>query len=82
MFMAQSRYGFTESTSSLRAGLRTWLYGNIAQVHDVWQSAHTRYVQISTSCSYTKKVKKKKHIDTMHHLYVVVSERGGVLRND
>ena len=26
--MAQSRYGFAESTSSLRAGLRTWPYGN------------------------------------------------------
>ena len=53
----------------------------LRQVHDVWKSALTLYVQISTSCSYTKKVKKK-YLDTMHHLYVLVSERGGVLRND
>ena len=36
----------------------------------------TLYVQFSTLCSYTKKVQKK-NLDTMHHLYVVVSERGG-----
>ena len=39
-------------------------------------SAHTLYVQISTSCSYTKMMKEK-NIDIIHHLYVLVSERGG-----
>ena len=48
----------------------------LREVHDVWKSALTLYVQISASCSYTKKVKKK-YLDTMHHLYVLVSERGG-----
>ena len=48
----------------------------LREVHDVWKSAHTLYVQTSTSCSHTKKVKKKK-IDTLHHLYLLVSERGG-----
>ena len=28
VIMAQSRYGLAKSTSSLRAGLRTWPYGN------------------------------------------------------
>ena len=49
----------------------------LREVRNVWKSAHTLYVQISTSCSYAKKVKKKKCIDTMHHIYVLVSERGG-----
>ena len=53
----------------------------LCEVHDVWKSALTPYVQISGSCSYTKKVKKI-NLDTMHHFNVVVSERGGVLRND
>ena len=48
----------------------------LREVHDVWKSALTLYVQISASCSCTKKVKKK-YLDTMHHLYVLVSERGG-----
>ena len=29
-----------------------------------------------------KKGEEKKNLDTMHHLYVLVSERGGVLRID
>ena len=49
----------------------------LREVYNVWKSAHTLYVQISTSCSYAKKVKKKKCIDTMHHIYVLVTERGG-----
>ena len=31
----------------------------LSEVHDVCKSAHILDVQISTSCSYTKKVKKK-----------------------
>ena len=46
----------------------------LREVHDVWKSSLTLYVQISASCSYTKNVKKE-YLDTMHHLYVLVSER-------
>ena len=53
----------------------------LREVHDVWKSALTLYVQISASCSHTKKGEEK-YLDTMHHFNVVVSERGGVLKND
>ena len=43
----------------------------LRKVHDVWKCAHTLYVQISTACLYTKKVKEK-NVDAMHHLYVLV----------
>ena len=52
----------------------------LREVHDVWKSALTLYVQISTSCSYENA--KKIYLGTMHHLYVLVSERRGVLGND
>ena len=48
----------------------------LRRVHDVLKSALTLYVQISASCSYTKKGEEK-YLDTMHHLYVLDSERGG-----
>ena len=47
----------------------------LCEVHAAWKSAHT-LCNVSTSCTYTNR-RRKKNSDAMHHLYVFVSQRGG-----
>ena len=72
VIMARPRYGPVESTPLLRASLRSMHYGST--VRGVCTDFHVMYIH---------EIGVEKNIDTMHHWYVLVSQRGeGLERND
>ena len=72
VIMARPRYGPVESTPLLRASLRSMHYGST--VRGVCTDFHVLYIH---------EIGVEKNIDTMHHWYVFVSQRGeGLERND
>ena len=74
---ARSQYRLVESTLALRAGLSSMHYGNTVQgtccveicTDNAWADFHTMYIH---------KMDVENKFDTMHHLYVFVSQGGGV----
>ena len=75
--MARSQYRLVESTLALRAGLYSMHYGNTVQgtrcveicTYNAWADFHTMYIH---------KMDAENKFDTMPHLYVFVSQGGGV----
>ena len=74
---ARAQYGLAESTSSLRACWPSRMVV-VREVHAAWKSAHLLCnVCAGFHVMYIHEIGKEKKIDTMHHLYVFVSQGGG-----